>query len=70
MEHVKGRKFTEKKEKENKVEEIQLTNLASLGSLARMSVGLMLGLPIPFSDRPIQPVKPWIDTLITEHKKL
>ena len=37
MEHVKGRKFTEKKQKEkkkNKVEEIQLANLASLGSLA------------------------------------
>ena len=32
LEHVKGRKFTEKKEK-NKVEEIQLANLASLGSL-------------------------------------
>ena len=37
MEHVNGRKFTEKKrsrKRKNKVEEIQLDNLASLGSLA------------------------------------
>ena len=35
MEKVKGRTFAEKIEKEKeKVEEIQLTNLASLGSLA------------------------------------
>ena len=37
MDHVNGRKFTEKKKekkKKNKVEEIQLANLASLGNLA------------------------------------
>ena len=36
MEHVNGRKFTEKKRrrKRKKVEEIQLANLASPGSLA------------------------------------
>ena len=39
MEHVNGRKFTEKKKeknkkKNNKVEEIQLANLSGLGSLA------------------------------------
>ena len=37
MEHVNGRKFTEKKKekkKKNKVEEIQLANLASLEGLA------------------------------------
>ena len=33
MEHVNGRKFTEEKKK-NKVKEIQLANLAILGSLA------------------------------------
>ena len=39
MEHVNGRKFTEKmKEKKNKVEEIQLADLASLGSLASNKV--------------------------------
>ena len=34
MGNVNGRKFTEKKKKENKVEEFHLANLVSLGSLA------------------------------------
>ena len=38
MEHVKRKKFTEKKEQKIKVEEIQLTNLGSLGSLASNKV--------------------------------
>ena len=40
MEHVNGRKFTEKKK--NKVEEIHLANLASLGSIASKNRCIMV----------------------------